>query len=358
MKKLVSLFVWSFALLAAVIIFNVTRYLMFLAPTEVVTFRSSGFEISGVLVKPADEGVFPAVIVLHGSGPESLNGPSYRATANTLVRAGFAVLLYDKRGVGKSGGDFDSALYSDFVDDAIEAVRYLRNHENIDADRIGLFGNSESGWFTPEIAYRSENIAFIFNRVGPPLPWIDTVLWEVRNEFLEAGVAEADLDKLLDITERRWSYYTAAGLDPSLAEGPVRNTINADLTALRGSVPLADQVLPEGLRPYEMEFYSDFSADASYDPGPFLRLIDVPMFYAFGETDVNVPTEQCVEYLELLRKEYGKNIEYTVFEGVGHPLADWTGILTAGYVPKYLETVETWTVEQVQTSGEDSWQQE
>jgi len=358
MKKLVSLFVWSFALLAAVIIFNVTRYLMYLSPTEAVTFRSSGFEISGVLVKPADEGVFPAVVILHGSGPESLSDPAYKATANTLVRAGFAVLLYDKRGVGESSGDFETALYSDFVDDAIEAVRYLRNHENIDADRIGLFGNSESGWFTPEIAYRSKNIAFIFNRVGPPLPWIDTVLWEVRNEFLEAGVAEADLDKLLDITERRWSYYTAAGLDPSLAEGPVRNTINADLTALRGSVPLADQLLPERLRPYEMEYYSDFSADASYDPGPFLRLIDVPMFYAFGETDVNVPTEQCVEYLEVLREQYGKNIEYTVFEGVGHPLADWTGILTAGYVPRYIETVETWTIEQVQTSGEDSWQPE
>lgn len=358
MRKLVSLFVWSFALLVAVFLFNVTRYVMYLSPTEEVTFRSSGFEISGVLVKPAEEGIFPAVIVLHGSGPESLSDISYKATANTLVRAGFAVLLYDKRGVGNSGGDFESAIYSDFVDDAIEAVRYLRYHEDIDADRIGLFGNSESGWFTPEIAYRSENIAFIFNRVGPPIPWIDTVLWETRNEFLDAGVAEADLDKLLDITERRWSYYQATGLDPSLAEGPVRNAINADLTALRESIPLADEVLPERLRPYEMEFYSDFSADASYDPGPFLRLIDVPMFYAFGETDVNVPTVQCVEYLEMLREEYGKNIDYTVFEGVGHPLANWTGILTAGYVPEYLETVETWTAEQVQTSGEDSWQQE
>ena len=358
MKKLVSLFVWSFALLAAVFIFNLTRYLMFLTPTEEVTFRSAGFEISGVLVKPAEVGVFPAVVILHGSGPESLSDPAYKATANTLVRAGFAVLLYDKRGVGKSGGDFDSALYSDFVDDAVEAVRYLRHREDVDANRIGLFGNSESGWFTPEIAYRSGNIAFIFNRVGPPLPWINTVLWEVRNEFLDAGVAEADIEKLLDITERRWSYYTAAGLDPSLAEGPVRDAINADLTALRASVPLADQVLPERLRPYEMEFYSDFSADASYDPGPFLRLIDVPMFYAFGENDVNVPTEQCVEYLEVLREEYGKNIEYMVFEGVGHPLANWSGILTAGYVPSYIETVETWTAEQVRNPGEDSWQPE
>lgn len=347
MKKLASLFAWSFALLAALVIFNAVQFLMYLSPTEDITFRSSGFEISGVLVKPADEGKFPAVLVLHGSGPESRDGPSYRAVANILVRSGFAVLLYDKRGVGASGGEFDTAHYSDFIDDAIAAVLYLRNRDDIDADRIGLFGNSESGWFTPEIAYRSGNIAFIFNRVGSPLPWIDTVLWEVRNEFIDAGVAETDLDKLLDITERRWSYYVATGLDPSLANSPSRDAINTDLKILREAVPFADQVLPEQLRPYEMEFYSDFSADASYDPGPFLRLIDVPMYYVFGETDVNVPTEQSVEFLEVLREKYGKDVSYVVLEGVGHPLANWTGVLTAGYVPKYLDIVETWTADQV-----------
>ena len=347
MKNLVSLFVWSFALLAAIVLFNVIRYLMYWSPTEEITFRSSGFELSGVLVKPAEEGLFPAVVVLHGSGAESLGGPSYKAAANTLVRSGFAVLLYDKRGVGNSAGDFDTALYSDFVEDAISAVRYLRNRDDIDADRIGLFGNSESGWFTPEIAYRSGNIAFIFNRVGPPLPWIDTVLWEVQNEFVDAGVAETDLDQLLDITERRWSYYLATGLDPSLAISPLRDAINADLKLLRQTVPLADQVLPEQLRPYEMEFYSDFSADASYDPGPFLRLIDVPMYYVFGETDVNVPTEQSVEFLEVLREDFDKDISYVVLEGVGHSLANWTGVLTAGYVPKYLALVETWPVDQI-----------
>ena len=303
--------------------------------------------MSGTLVKPSEEGRFPAVIVLHGSGPESLDGPSYKVIATTLVRSGFAVLLYDKRGVGNSGGDFESALYSDFIEDAIAAVRYLRGRHDIDIDRIGLFGNSESGWFTPEIAYRTDNIAFIFNRVGPPLPWIDTVLWEVRNEFLEAGVAESDLDKLLELTDRRWRYYQAAGFDPSIADSLERDAINADLKMLRSTIPLADEVLPEQVQPYEDEFYASFAANSSYDPGPFLRAIDVPMYYAFGETDVNVPTVQSVEFLDVLREKYDKNISYSVFDGIGHALANWTGVLTAGYVPQYLEVVESWTVEQV-----------
>ena len=347
MKKLATLFAWSFALLAALAIFNVTRYLIFWSPTEDITFRGGTFEMSGMLIKPSEEGSFPAVIVLHGSGPESLGDPAYKVAANTLVRSGFAVLLYDKRGVGNSGGEFESALYSDFVSDAIAAVRYLRGRDDIDASRIGLFGNSESGWFTPEIAFRSGNIAFIFNRVSPPLPWMDTVLWEVRNEFLEAGVAESDVDRLLEVTVRRWAYYQAAGFDPSLADSPQRDAINADLAMLRSTVPLADEVLPEQLRTYDRKYYADFAIDSLYDPGPYLEEIDVPMYYVFGETDVNVPTAESVAFLDELRENHDKNINYVVLEGVGHSLMHWTGILTAGYVPGYLQIVESWTVEQI-----------
>lgn len=347
MRKFASLFSWSFALLAAIVLFNVFRYLVFWSPTEEITFRSGNIELSGLLVKPEDEGRFPAVVILHGSGPESYAGPAYKITAATLVRSGFAVLLYDKRGVRNSGGDFDSALYVDFVDDAVAAVKYLRTRDDIDSSRIGLFGNSESGWLTPEIAFRSGNIAFIFNRVGPPLPWIDTVLWEVRNEFLEAGIAETDVDELLDITERRWRFMQAVGFDSSVARGPEWDEINAELKLLRESIPLADEVLPEELRPYERRYYRNFALDSSYDPAPFLLQIDVPMYYAFGETDVNVPTEKCVEFLDAFREEHDKDISYMVFEGVGHPLAHWRGALTGGYVPEYLKLVETWTAEQV-----------
>jgi pimeloyl-ACP methyl ester carboxylesterase len=347
MRKLGTLFAWTFALLVAIVAYNIVQFLVFWSPTEEITFRNGEIVLSGLLIKPAEEGRFPAVIVLHGSGPESLDGPSYKVTANTLVRNGFAVLLYDKRGVGDSGGDFDSALYGDFISDAIAAVQYLRSRYDIDAGRIGLFGNSESGWFTPEIALRAGNIAFIFNRVGPPLPWIDTVLWEVRNEYLEAGIAESDLEKLIDVTERRWRYYQAAGFDSSLAHSPERDVINADLQILRETIPQAKEVLPEELRPYDRDFYTAFAIDSSYDPGPFLKEIDVPMYYAFGETDVNVPTAACVEFLDELRDEYDKDISYIVFEGLGHSLAHWTGALTGGYLPKYLEIVETWTSEQV-----------
>ena len=84
-------------------------------------------------------------MILHGSGRAAgtHDHPAYRVHANAFVRKGLAVLVYDKRGTGDSGGDFSTAGYKDFVQDALAAVRFLRSREDIDPLRIGLLGSSE-----------------------------------------------------------------------------------------------------------------------------------------------------------------------------------------------------------------------
>ena len=226
--------------------------------------------------------------------------PVTRIVANALVRNGFAALIYDKRGAGRTTGDFSSALYRDFIADAASAVASLAVRDDTDAGHIGLLGSSENGWFTPEIAATTGRVAFILNRVGPPLSWVETVLREVRNEFRDAGVADSDLERLLDVTRRRWNFYIAAGLRPELAASAEREAINAELAALRARVPGADRVLPETLRPYDEGYYSAFAANSSYDPAPLLRMLDVPILYMFGEDDVNVPTQASAQFLAVV----------------------------------------------------------
>ena len=335
------------SLVAMLALYNVTRHLVYWSPSEEVSFTSGDIQLAGTFVKPFNDGVFPAIILLHGSGPEKRSDPPTRAVVNTLVRNGFAVLLYDKRGVGASGGDFNTARYRDFINDAIAAVNYLSNRADIDSESIGLYTVSESGWFAPEIAMRTQRIAFIFNKVGPPLSWVDTVQWEVRNDYLADGIAESDVQKLVDLALRRWAYYQAAVADPQLATGPERDAINRQIAKLRGEIPMADQVLAEELRPYDVESYEEFAADSSYDPSPFLSEIDIPMYYTFGELDINIPTRRSVAVLEALVEEQGKDIVITVYPDVGHGLATWKGLLSVGFVPGYLDTLATWTVEQV-----------
>ena len=325
-------------LITALVGYNYLRHIIYWLPSESVTFESSdGTVLAGTLLKPDSEPPYSAVVMLHGSGPENRSGPGYRILSNAIARSGVAVLFYDKRGTGESSGDFDSALYRDFITDGIAAVQYLANREDVDASRVGLHANSEGGWFAPEIAVRTGQIAYIFNRVSPAFSWIDTNLWETRNDMLAAGIAEDDVQPLLDITLRRWQYYIDAAADPSLAAGPVRDAINAELQRVIDEIPGAASEVPASLAPYDEVAYEGYAADIGYDPVPWLEQLDIPMIYTFGGTDINIPTSQCVTFLESFRQEHDKDIEILVIDDVGHPMAAPRGFLYGGYVPELMQ---------------------
>ena len=172
--------------------------------------------------------------------------------------------------------------------------------------------------------------------------------WETRNDYLGNGVAESDVQMLVDLALRRWSYYKAAAADPELAVGEERDAINSEIARLRRDIPMAEHGLAETLLPYDAAFYRKFAANSSYDPTPFLSQLDIPLFYAFGEADANIPTRQSVAVLEALI-EQEKDITIAVYPDVGHSLATWKGLLSVGFVPGYLDTLASWTAEQVKS---------
>ncbi len=338
------------AMLALIIVitgFNIARHWMYWLPHEEVTFESADIRLAGTLVKPADEGAFPGIVLLHGSGPETRRDVATRAVINTLARHGFAVLAYDKRGAGASEGDFETALYRDFIADAIAAIGYLAGRDDVDAERMGLYVVSESGWFAPEIASRTGRIDFIFNKVGPPLAWVDTVSWEVRNDYIADGIAESDVDALVELAVRRWRYYQAAASNPGLSDGPERDAINAEIARMRREIPMADQVLPKELLAYDEQVYADFAANSLYDGTVYLQSLQIPLYYAFGSMDINVPTQACIEVLDKFIKEDGKDITYKVYANRGHSLMSWRGLFSMGLPHAYLATLGEWSRAQV-----------
>jgi alpha/beta superfamily hydrolase len=70
---------------------------------------------------------------------------TFLALADYLNCRGIAVLRYDKRGVGSSGGNFDAARISDFVSDAEAALKYLLARRDVNIEHIGIIGHSEGG---------------------------------------------------------------------------------------------------------------------------------------------------------------------------------------------------------------------
>ena len=135
---------------------------------EDVVFKNveAKIELAGTLTLPNDNGKFPVVILISGSGPqdrdESFMGHKpFLIVSDYLTRQGIGVLRFDDRGHGESTGDFGNATTADFSKDVLSAIAYLKTRNDVDLKNIGLFGHSEGGIIAPLAANNSKDVAFM-----------------------------------------------------------------------------------------------------------------------------------------------------------------------------------------------------
>ncbi len=150
-------------------------------PAPVVEdFEYSSFDgttIRGSLYLPAGDGPHPAIVWVHGSGRVTReNAGSWPLYFADL---GFAMLAVDKRGVGKSEGNYqlpDGGGRDNFPHmrrrsrDVAAAVKALGQRNDIDAQRIGLVGGSQAGWVIPMTIHHTDaEFAIILSGGATPL---------------------------------------------------------------------------------------------------------------------------------------------------------------------------------------------
>jgi uncharacterized protein len=240
-----------------------------------VRFRSGSAVLSGTLTLPSGKGRHPAVAFVHGSGPtERAYLPDLQAL---LVRDGVAVLAYDKRGIGQSGGDYPGeSPTADAIDilarDAMAAARFLRSQPEIDPARVGLAGHSQAGWIMPLAGSREPAIHFLVVFSGPAVTADENDLYQ---DLTGQGEHPAEL--------------TDAAIDAQvLAAGP-------------GGV----------------------------DPLPWIRRLRVPALWLYGGRDRHVPPHLSERRLEPIAREAGRDFTIVDFPKANHALVETTTGLTA-----------------------------
>ncbi|WP_144466657.1 alpha/beta hydrolase family protein [Bacillus nitratireducens] len=113
---------------------------------------NSEFTLRGTITKPKADGKYVAVVIIAGSGeidrdgmivPLKLESNIYKDLAHVMARLGVVTLRFDKRGVGKSEGEFQKTGMWDLVSDIEATITYLKEQSFVDPENIILAGHSE-----------------------------------------------------------------------------------------------------------------------------------------------------------------------------------------------------------------------
>lgn len=160
-----------------------------------VEFHNQEVKLAGSLLLPGGNVPVPAVVFVHGAGQQTRE--PYREAGEYFARQGIAVLIYDKRGAGQSGGIYESyEPYENLVNDALAAVASLRQRREIAPARIGIWGLSQGAYISAAAASRSTDIRFI---IAAGASVADGTLFYYRdNLFRKYGLS----DKLRDVAEK------------------------------------------------------------------------------------------------------------------------------------------------------------
>jgi hypothetical protein len=264
---------------------------------EEVVFESDSISLHGSLILPAGSGPHPAVVFLHGSGAEGRWASRYLAVL--LARAGYAALIYDKRGVGDSGGDWRIAGFEDLARDTRAAVRYLTQRAEIDSRRIGIHGHSQGGTIAPLVAEPGPTVAFVIASAASGLPMDEVEIYSVTNAL--------------------------GGTDDPLAHEYVRELVavayhGADRARLDSITAVARGRTWFFEPPKAGDSYWAFSRRiADYDPLEHWRHVTVPVLLLYGEADQRVPAEPSAERIVAALAEGGnEDVTVRIFPEADH----------------------------------------
>ena len=267
--------------------------------------------LPGTLSIPRGKGPFPALILVHGSGPndrdESL-GPnkSFRDLAWGLASQNIAVLRYDKRTKvhgRKMLADKNVGLtvYEETIQDALSAADLLRDTAAIDAKNIFILGHSLGGMLIPRIADSDlgKNAGFII-MAGPTRPLEDLAVDQM--EYISL------LDGNLSDEEK-------ANLDQIKFNAQKIKNLTSE-----NSSKMTERFLGAGA-----EYWLDLK---DYDPAESAKKIYRPILILQGERDYQVTMEDFDGWKKALADK--DNVEFKSYPAHNHLLIPGKGKCTPG----------------------------
>lgn len=274
-----------------------------------VKITTGPWTLPGTLTIPKGEGPFPAVVLVHGSGPNDRDetiGPNkpFRDIAWGLATGGIAVLRYDKRTrVYREKLAHDKKLAASFtvneetVDDAISAAALLRQTEKIDPARIFVLGHSLGGMMIPRIRGQDKNIAGFIIMAGLTRPIEQAILEQTRYIFsLQGPLTEEGKQKLTELEDQV-----------------------AKIRALKEQGENQEEAILGAYPAYWLDL-------RNYSPTEEARKIDRPLLILQGKRDYQVTEKDFNNLKQAL--EGKRNVTFKLYPACNHLFIEGKGLIT------------------------------
>lgn len=256
---------------------------------------------SATLITPAGPGPHPAAVVVHGAAGGQRD--FCRLLVEPALDAGVAVLLYDKRGHGRSTGSPEVTIF-DQAQVAAAGLDRLADEPDIDTGRLGLIGFSNGMWAVPMVAASRSHVAFVAGIGSPGVSMAESEVHRRSKVLREAGMKATTVDAVAEAWRYIFAVLAAGGADTALT-----TRLSAALDRLRAADDLARYEVPDYAREDPRlsavpplgpvhELVAALSGqpdpELDHDPAGDYARMRCPLFLQWGADDTSVPVELSV----------------------------------------------------------------
>jgi pimeloyl-ACP methyl ester carboxylesterase len=302
--------------------------------TEEVRFECGENVLAGTLHVPTGLGPHPALVMIQGSGPTDRDSEGYfPPIRDHFLSHGLAVLSWDKPGIGDSTGHWTQQSLFDRADEALSGIEWLRKHEHIDPERVGLWGHSQGGWVGPLAASQTRDLAILIVNSGPTITAHEQDLYGIEHTMRADGASEEEIANACRFLRQVHNEAIRGTPYPEVASQLLDGARGTPAFEYFGEVDL------------DLWHFFVINSQRPYDPVPPLEQITCPILAIFGEADPLVPAELSAKTFEALRATVPvRDITVRMFPGANHRIR--TGDPN-GFAPGYLETMTDWIWERI-----------
>lgn len=278
---------------------------------EEISYSNGEIRLAASLLLPQSNKKLPAAVIVHGSGSSDRNNPWTAAYAAALSQRGVIVLHPDKRGSGKSSGNWRKASMEDLAKDAVVAVDYLLSREEVDTAKIALIGFSQGGHVIPIAATKSNEIDLVISISSSVVSLREQTIDEVVKAARREGVSEAEMQTIKKINEIAFAY----------AYGEVKweQYFNALHEAKQTS--LGNRKIISAAPAQKDIWIWDWLDLVSYhSPLEYWKQVSIPVLFIFGGNDTQIEIKKSIDLIFTELQPLKKNFSLLYFNNNGHAL--------------------------------------